>query len=90
VDRSDPFFIVGCGRSGTTILRLMFNAHPDVAIPPESHFIARLVASWPRMIASGGVDADAIVALIGRRLERGCVSSATGPPAPPRRRSSRS
>jgi hypothetical protein len=69
VDRSDPFFIVGCGRSGTTILRLLFNAHPDVSIPPESHFIARLVATWPRMITAGGVDADAIVALIGRRLD---------------------
>jgi hypothetical protein len=69
VDRSDPFFIVGCGRSGTTILRLMFNAHPDVTIPPESQFVARLVASWPRMITGRGVDADAIVALIGRRLD---------------------
>ncbi len=69
MDRSDPFFIVGCGRSGTTILRLMFNAHPDVTIPPESQFIARLVASWPRMITGSGVDADAIVALIGRRLD---------------------
>jgi sulfotransferase family protein len=69
VDRSDPFFIVGCGRSGTTILRLMFSAHPDVAIPPESQFIARLAASWPRMVTGDGVDADAIVALIGRRLD---------------------
>ncbi|MFL5768358.1 MAG: sulfotransferase family protein [Actinomycetota bacterium] len=69
MDRSDPFFVVGCGRSGTTILRLMFNAHPEVAIPPESHFIARLVASWPRMITADGVDADAIVALIGHRLD---------------------
>src|SRR3954451_14080074 len=67
--RSDPFFIVGCGRSGTTILRLLFNAHPDVAIPPESQFIARLVASWPRMITGDGVDADAIVRSIGRRLD---------------------
>ncbi|MFL5736008.1 MAG: sulfotransferase family protein [Actinomycetota bacterium] len=67
--RSDPFFIVGCGRSGTTVLRLMFNAHPDVAIPPESQFIARLVASWPRFITADGVDADAIVRAIGRRLD---------------------
>src|SRR4051812_26550035 len=67
--RSDPFFIVGCGRSGTTILRLLFNAHPDVAIPPESQFIGRLVASWPRMITADGIDADAIVRTIGRRLD---------------------
>jgi hypothetical protein len=37
-----PFFIVGSARSGTTLLRLMLNAHPDVAVPPESRFIAEL------------------------------------------------
>lgn len=34
-------FIVGAGRSGTTLLRLMLDAHPDLAIPPETHFIRR-------------------------------------------------
>ncbi|MDQ4107899.1 MAG: sulfotransferase [Actinomycetota bacterium] len=37
-----PFFIVGSARSGTTLLRLMFNAHPDVAVPPESRFVTEL------------------------------------------------
>jgi hypothetical protein len=69
VGRSEPFFIVGCGRSGTTMLRLMLNAHPDVAIPAESQFIPTLVATWPRMITRDGVDADAIVRSIGRRLD---------------------
>ena len=32
-------FIVGVGRSGTTPLRLMLDAHPDLAIPPETRFI---------------------------------------------------
>ncbi|HEX9774595.1 MAG TPA: sulfotransferase [Actinomycetota bacterium] len=32
-------FIVGCHRSGTTLLRLMLSAHPAIAIPEESHFI---------------------------------------------------
>lgn len=31
-------FIVGAPRSGTTLLRLMLDAHPDLAIPPETHF----------------------------------------------------
>ena len=31
-----PFFIVGFQRSGTTMLRMMLNAHPDVAIPHNS------------------------------------------------------
>ncbi len=38
-DSAAPFFIVGCGRSGTTLLRTMLNHHPEVAIPLESFFI---------------------------------------------------
>jgi hypothetical protein len=34
-----PFFIVGCGRSGTTLLREMLNAHPHLSIPPECPFL---------------------------------------------------
>lgn len=37
-----PFFIVGSARSGTTLLRLILNAHPEVAVPPESRFIVEL------------------------------------------------
>lgn len=37
-----PFFIVGSARSGTTMLRLMLNAHPEVAVPPESRFVVEL------------------------------------------------
>ena len=40
-----PLFIVGCGRSGTTLLRMIFNNHPDLAIPDESHFIYRSAIS---------------------------------------------
>ena len=36
-------FIVGVARSGTTLLRLMLDAHPDLAIPPETHFIPKVV-----------------------------------------------
>ena len=46
-----PFFIIGSARSGTTLLRLMLNAHRDVAVPPESRFITEL---W-----SGNNDVDA-------------------------------
>ena len=42
MDEAAPFFIVGSARSGTTLLRLMLNAHPDVAVPPESRFITEL------------------------------------------------
>jgi Sulfotransferase family len=36
------FFIVGSARSGTTLLRLMLNAHSEIAVPPESRFITEL------------------------------------------------
>jgi hypothetical protein len=36
-------FIVGVGRSGTTLLRLMLDAHPDLAIPPDTTFIPLVV-----------------------------------------------
>ncbi len=38
-----PFpFLVGSERSGTTLFRLMLDAHPDLAVPPESYFIIDL------------------------------------------------
>ncbi|OGP64958.1 MAG: hypothetical protein A2169_07330, partial [Deltaproteobacteria bacterium RBG_13_47_9] len=36
------------GRSGTTLLRLMLDAHPDIAIPPETHFVSRLNLQYGR------------------------------------------
>ena len=38
-------FIVGVTRSGTTLLRLMLDAHPEMAIPPETHFVPALIKS---------------------------------------------
>jgi hypothetical protein len=32
-------FIVGCPRSGTTLLRHIVSAHPDITITPEAHWI---------------------------------------------------
>lgn len=39
---SAPFFIVGSARSGTTLVRMILNSHPGVAVPPESRFIVEL------------------------------------------------
>ena len=36
-------FIVGMNRSGTTLLRMMLDAHPDLTIPPETHFVPDLI-----------------------------------------------
>jgi hypothetical protein len=42
---ANPYvFIVGCARSGTTLLRRMVNAHPQLAIfKSETHWILRLI-----------------------------------------------
>jgi Sulfotransferase family len=34
-----PIIVVGCPRSGTTMLQLMLHAHRDIAIPPETRFV---------------------------------------------------
>ena len=36
-------FVVGVGRSGTTLLRLMLDAHSELAMPPETGFIPDLI-----------------------------------------------
>ncbi len=36
-------FVVGVNRSGTTLLRLMLDAHPDLTIPPETHFVPEVI-----------------------------------------------
>jgi len=42
--RRRPFpFVVGMNRSGTTLLRMMLDAHPQLAVPPETHFIPDLI-----------------------------------------------
>jgi len=37
-----PLFIGACPRSGTTLLRVMLDSHPDLAIPHETNFIRQL------------------------------------------------
>jgi hypothetical protein len=44
-------FVVGCSRSGTTLLRAMLDSHPELAVPPESHFaLARSARSLRRAL----------------------------------------
>lgn len=42
-----PLFIVGADRSGTTMLRLMLNEHPEMMIPRETWFLIDLMNSLP-------------------------------------------
>lgn len=36
-----PIFVVGCPRSGTTMLQLMLHSHPRIAVPPENRYFLR-------------------------------------------------
>ncbi|MDQ3940445.1 MAG: sulfotransferase, partial [Actinomycetota bacterium] len=57
-----PFpFIVGEGRSGTTLLRAMLDAHPNVAIPPESLFMTDLGARGRLTMKRTGFDSGSFV-----------------------------
>ncbi len=51
--------IVGAARSGTTLLRLMLDAHPQLAIPPETHFLPDLRALQQRPDLKGKENSDA-------------------------------
>jgi hypothetical protein len=46
-------FVVGIARSGTTLLRLMLDAHPQLTIPPETHFLPRLFNHFARWEKEG-------------------------------------
>jgi hypothetical protein len=47
LDELPIFFIVGRGRSGSTLLRSLFDAHPQVMIPLESRFVQFLYYKYP-------------------------------------------
>lgn len=47
VDRDAPFFIAGCARSGTTLLRQVLVRHPRLECPEETHFFR-----WPDPLGS--------------------------------------
>jgi Sulfotransferase family len=56
-------FIVGCPRSGTTLLRRMIDAHPEIAITRETHWIPEIIQSGTGLDADGHVTRDLPAAL---------------------------
>lgn len=74
-----PFFIVGCPRSGTTLLGVLLDRHPRLSVSPETAFfdevapqvvagdvggLREVLGGWPRL-GELGVEVEAIL----RRLE---------------------
>lgn len=61
-----PFvFIVGCARSGTTLLQRVVNAHPRIAITPEMHWITHHFRDKKKWLAPvGRVTADQVASMI--------------------------
>src|SRR3989442_9370291 len=44
---ADPFFIVGCPRSGTTLLSVLLDRHSRLCVPPETGFFAEVAPTLP-------------------------------------------
>jgi hypothetical protein len=58
-DKEKFVFIVGVGRSGTSLLHSMLNAHTQVCFPPEINFIRRFLATreLEETLKRGGIGA---------------------------------
>ena len=52
-DRPPAPFVAGVSRSGTTLLRLMLDAHPDLTIPAETHFVPMVANVCDELIKEG-------------------------------------
>jgi sulfotransferase family protein len=58
-----PFpFLVGCGRSGTTLLRAMIDSHPAIAVSHESEWIVPLGRARATYELPSGFDGERFVA----------------------------
>src|SRR5215208_2840186 len=53
-------FVVSSPRSGSTLLRMMLDAHRELAIPSETHFVPELIESFDE----GDPSPEAVVAML--------------------------
>jgi hypothetical protein len=54
-------FVCGVTRSGTTLLRLMLDSHPELAIPGETHWVPKLIKAFERSKQSPDDAADLVI-----------------------------
>lgn len=63
-DRPPAPFVVGMNRSGTTLLRMMLDSHPELTIPPETHFVPEVIKACNR---GDGTPESVLAAMKSRR-----------------------
>jgi hypothetical protein len=70
VGDAPPFpFFVGCARSGTTLLRSFFTAHPQMAIPDEAHYVMQMLTKRDRYERKDGFATEVFLRdLLGHKL----------------------
>jgi hypothetical protein len=54
--------VLGCVRSGTTMLRALLDSHPDLAVPPEAYFVVPALEQRARYESGRGLDRDRLLA----------------------------
>ena len=62
----DPVFVLCMGRSGSTLLRFLLDAHPDLACPPETKLPAmctQLAAVWQQLAGTSPLPGPAIAGI---------------------------
>jgi hypothetical protein len=77
---SGPILLIGCPRSGTTLLRVMLNAHPRIGIPPENRFVSHVWFGRHRFGPPGSARGARRMALTLTKRGRGAVHVGTDRP----------
>ena len=54
-------FVCGVTRSGTTLIRLMLDSHPELAIPGETHWVPKMIKAQERRKHSADELADQLL-----------------------------
>jgi hypothetical protein len=64
----DPFvYVVGCPRSGTTVVQRMLDAHPDVAVSRSTHWVTLPLRDAAWSLADGRVTPELAEQVVGFR-----------------------